>query len=429
MNTKITLRMTIVCVMTSFLVNAQRNCQEKLSLFAENVKTKQFEKASPQLAFLRKNCATLSYATYAHGEKVIAHELKSASNKKQKATELIQLLKDRLDFFPDRTPKGTFLPKIGALMIKHNIGTISEQYQWFEDAFTQDKKNFKNPINLYYYFELYYKLYQAKTQHISLEMLIKKYEIVLEKLNVEKERNPKNDKAITTLSTNMNVLIQKEATCETLIPMYKKKLPTNRTNIDWLRKAAGQLDAKGCKEDALFIELVEAIDAIKPDADSKLYLHQIHDKKGNTEKATIYLNAYLTLEMDGVKKAKVLNSKGQKAAKVNQKSKAYMYFVKATNANPYSGAAYVGLARLYGASANECGTDSFSKRAIYWKAADTARKAMEVDPSIKTEAKSLIENYMQLAPSKPDIFKKGYKGGEKIALNCWIGGTVTVPNL
>jgi len=429
MKTQNTLKATLLCMLISFWLNAQHNCQETLSLFAENVKTKRFAEAAPQLKILREHCATLNYVTYAYGERVLTHELEEASDKKQKANELIQLLKDRLELFPERTQKGMFLPKIGALMVKYNIGTISEQYQWFEDAFTQDKENFKHPVSLYYYFELYHKMYQEKTHGISIENLLKKYETVLEKLAFEKERTPKNAKAITTLSTNMKVIFDKEATCDVLIPMYEKKFETNRTNVDWLRKAAGQLDAKGCKEDTLFIELVEAIDATEPNANSKLYLYQIHERQGNAAKAQKYVKEYFALETDGAKKATVLNKEGKKAEKRGQKSKARSLYMEATKAAPNSGRAYLNLARLYGSSANECGTDDFTKRAIYWKAADMARKAVTVDASVKSEANGLIANYMQSAPSRPDIFNKGYKGGEKIEMNCWIGGSVTVPAL
>ncbi len=429
MNSITKLHVATLCMLAVLLVNAQHNCQETLSLFAENVKNKRFAEASPQLEQLRKNCAQTSYVIYARGEKVLHHELKEASNQKLVAEKLIQLWKDRLAFFPEKTKKGMFLPKIGAFMVKYDIGSLTAQYKWFDDAFTADEKHFTNPVNLYYYFELYYKMYQAKTHGISLEDLMRKFELIQEKFTSEKERSPKNAKAIATLSNNMNVLIEKEATCETLIPMYRKKLPTNLKNVDWLRKAAGRLDAKNCKEDALFIELVEAIDSEAPSAESKLYLHKIHERKGNSAKAEQYFKDYLNLETDTDKKVTILNSKGKKAEKKGQKSKARSYYLEALKVNANSGSTYLNLARLYGSSANECGTDTFTKRAMYWKAAETARKALNVDSSVKTEANGLIANYMKSAPSKPDVFNQGLKGGEKIEMKCWVGGYVIVPKL
>jgi len=80
-------------------------------------------------------------------------------------------------------------------------------------------------------------------------------------------------------------------------------------------------------------------------------------------------------------------------------------------------------------SVNQCGKDEFTKRAGYWKAAEMARKAGQVDPSLKSIAARTVNSYMKSAPSKSDVFSKGYKGGESIPLNCWIGGSVRVPNL
>ena len=67
------------------------------------------------------------------------------------------------------------------------------------------------------------------------------------------------------------------------------------------------------------------------------------------------------------------------------------------------------------------------KRIVYWKAAETAKNAMQTSSS--AEANDLIKSYMQLAPDQVLTFNEGYKGGAKITLNCWVGGFVIVPKL
>jgi hypothetical protein len=124
MKTITTFLVTTFCVLISFTSNAQNNCNETLSLFDENVKTKRYSEALPQVAFLRKNCATLNYVIYARGETLLKQELKQAINKKNAASQLIELYKDRIKLFPEKTKKGSILPKIGALMINYKIGTI-----------------------------------------------------------------------------------------------------------------------------------------------------------------------------------------------------------------------------------------------------------------------------------------------------------------
>lgn len=424
-----------------FTTNAQNKCNETLSLFAGNVTSKNFTEAKPQLNYLRKNCATINSAIYAYGETVLKYELKNAKDKKEAALALIQLYKDRIANVPSKTKKGLILSKIGAVMTNHKIGSIKEQYDVFDKAFTSDQKNFKNPKYIYKYFELYYKMYTSNEYGIQLENLIEKFESVNEKFAYEKNRLSKikeqkkvdlvekNIAAIDQLSNNMTVLLEKVATCKTLLPLFRKKLEANKNNVQWLKRAASRLDAKKCNDSPLFLELVEAIDMVEPTANSKLYLYKIYKSKGDEEKAGKYLKEYLAMETDSVKRGEMFNTLGGQAAKKGQKSKAREFFLKASKIKETSGNAYINIARLYASSANQCGTDEFSKRATYWKAAEMAKKALQVDSSKKGEARELINFYMQSAPSKIDIFKEGYKGGEKISIKCWIGGTVTVPKL
>jgi hypothetical protein len=92
------------------------------------------------------------------------------------------------------------------------------------------------------------------------------------------------------------------------------------------------------------------------------------------------------------------------------------------------GRAHLLIASLYASSANDCGDNQFNKRAIYWLAADIARKAGRVDASIKKLATRTAQSYMGRAPSKTDIFSEANEGS-KITFNCWVGASVTVPKL
>jgi hypothetical protein len=98
------------------------------------------------------------------------------------------------------------------------------------------------------------------------------------------------------------------------------------------------------------------------------------------------------------------------------------------DANPSNGKAYLMIASLYASSANDCGTTTFEKRAIYWKAADVARQAGRVDPALSGRAAQAATSYASKAPSKEDIFNSGMSG-KTVSFNCWVGGSVTVPSL
>jgi hypothetical protein len=93
--------------------------------------------------------------------------------------------------------------------------------------------------------------------------------------------------------------------------------------------------------------------------------------------------------------------------------------MKALDANPSDVRPYLSIAQMYAASANNCGSDNFNKRAVFWLAASMARKG---------GSSSTAANYMAKAPQKNEIFNKG-NAGQKISIGCWIGRSVTVPNL
>ena len=141
-----------------------------------------------------------------------------------------------------------------------------------------------------------------------------------------------------------------------------------------------------------------------------------------------YLNQSYDLETDNFKKAKLayriagsLKNKGDYSAARN-------YYRKALSLSPSMGKAYTSIAQMYAASANSCGTDVFSKRAVYWLAASEARKAARVDANLASYANGLADSYEGKAPSRSDIFEKG-NGGQVINIGCWIGASVTVPKL
>ncbi|EDP98265.1 hypothetical protein U8527_19855 [Kordia algicida OT-1] len=457
MKKTITLFVAGLFALTSFTTLNAQDCKTKLSLFAENAKAKNYAEAETQLNELRKECPTISSALYAYGERIYKAKLKTATDKKAVAQELIQLYRDRLANVPAKTKKGDVLGDIGTLMVDYKIGDVKSQYDVFDEAFKSDLENFKNPKSLYQYFELYYNMYQTGDSGVLLENLIEKFEELTEKFESESERLAKtkneliakkdagqeltskekrneriadtNIKAIAIFSGNMESLVEKVSTCETLIPLFRKNFDANRNNTLWLKRAAGRLDVKGCDEDPLFVELVEAVDALEPSANSKRYLAGIYERKGNLVRAEEYLNQSLDMEKDPIKKGKLLYKIAGKAKKRGQKAKARKYYLEAVKSNPSLGGAYLKIAQLYASSVNQCGKDEFTKRAGYWKAAEMARKAGQVDPSLKSIANRTVSSYMKSAPSKSDVFSKGYKGGESIPLNCWIGGSVRVPNL
>jgi tetratricopeptide (TPR) repeat protein len=436
-------------------------CMQDLSIFAEYTKVKNYKSAFEPWMKVRTNCPTINAAVYSYGERILKDYIKNGTPEEQEASkkDLIKLYDEWIQYFPEKKGKkiiGDITSKKAQALLDFKLADIKTVYNTFDEAYTKDAKSFTNPKFLYNYFKTLYDRYKTGDTEISTELLFNKYEEISEKFEFEstelakkldvilkketagsalssKEKRNKrayniNSNAIGTFLSNLDAIIAKEATCENLIPLYKRNFEANKSDVIWLKRAASRMDSKECSDDPLFVTLVEALHALEPSADSAYYLGLLNDKRGDSDQALKYYEESIALETDNYKKAKILMKIANKFRKAGRKSSARSYANKALSFQPSLGRAYLLIAGLYADSANQCGDTQFNKRAVYWLAASTARKAAKVDASLKKLASRTAESYTGRAPSKTDIFTEGNQG-TVIKFNCWINSSITVPSL
>ena len=441
---------------------SKEECFSNLSIFAEYAKVKNYDAAYQPWLKVKADCPDLNPAIYVYGERILKDFIKKSTgnDKKVYKQDLLNLYDQWLKYFSKSKNGNTQVGKILAIkaqsMISLKLGDDKEVYDIYNEAFTKDPTSFKSPKGLYNYFKIYFNLYKAENSSVTLESIFEKYEVLTEKFELEmsvysskldallkkeqsanpltgkESRNKKvyevNMVACSTYLKNLNAIIAKEATCENLIPLYRKNFIKFKTDPIWLNRAASRMDSKDCSDDPLFVELVEALHKLNPSANSAYYLGLLNDKKGNSKMAIEYYTESINLESDNLKKAKTLYKIALKFKKSRQYSKSRSYANKALKYQPSLGSAFLLIANLYAASANNCGNTQFEKRAIYWLAAKEAKKAASVDASVRKIANKTAVSYLGRAPSKTDIFTEG-KSGEIISIKCWIGKKVTVPSL
>ena len=441
---------------------SKEECFSNLSIFAEYAKVKNYDAAYQPWLKVKADCPDLNPAIYVYGERILKDFIKKSTgnDKEVYKQDLLNLYDQWLKYFSKSKNGNTQVGKILAIkaqsMISLKLGDDKEVYDIYNEAFTKDPNSFKSPKGLYNYFKIYFNLYKAENSSVTLESIFEKYEVLTEKFELEmsvysskldallkkeqsanpltgkESRNKKvyevNMVACSTYLKNLNAIIAKEATCENLIPLYRKNFIKFKTDPIWLNRAASRMDSKDCSDDPLFVELVEALHKLNPSANSAYYLGLLNDKKGNSKMAIEYYTESINLESDNLKKAKTLYKIALKFKKSRQYSKSRSYANKALKYQPSLGSAFLLIANLYAASANNCGNTQFEKRAIYWLAAKEAKKAASVDASVRKIANKTAVSYLGRAPSKTDIFTEG-KSGEIISIKCWIGKKVTVPSL
>ncbi|QKX04258.1 tetratricopeptide repeat protein [Aquimarina sp. TRL1] len=431
------------------------DCATTASIAYEHAKVKNYDAAEEPLWKVRKECPTYSVATYQFGEKLLKHKLKKAqgADKTAIANELIALMKERFQYFPAKTKVGAMHSDIGQVMYDTKIGTTEAQFAEFHKAYTTDKKNFKGAKKLYTYFSLLVDLQDAGKK--KLQDVFELYDDITEKIEDEESAKAKTIATLTEKEESGTALSSKEkrklknaginlaayskvkaginqklgarADCDKLIPFYNEQFAEKSGDVKWLKGAAGRMSAKECTADPLFFKLVEALHKAEPSAKSAYYLGILAMKDKQRSKALEYFNQSAELETKASDKAKVYFKIGEVLKKQGSYGKARSYYKKALQQKPSLGTSYLRIASMIASSANNCGTDVFSKRAVYWLAANYANRAAKVDPSLKSVAAKTAANYRAKAPSKTDIFNN--PGISSVKIGCWIGETVKVPKL
>ncbi|HNU58597.1 MAG TPA: tetratricopeptide repeat protein, partial [Aquaticitalea sp.] len=371
--------------------------------------------------------------------------------------DLMKLWDEALLNFPSKYTKGGVLSDKGQLMYdqKDVLGATNKQiYDVLDKAYNEDIDNFTHPRALYIYFSSMVDMYEAG--EVDVQSVFNAYDDVSEKINKEidnytEKLNPlvQREEAgetlggkdlqykdsytsylenYNTISGSMDTKLGQLANCENLIPLYQKDFEANKSNTEWLQRAVSRMYNKECTTDPLYTTLVKAYDAATPSADTKYFVADLLFSQGKTTEGNKYLDEAYELETNPIKKAKRAYEIGKSLRKKGQYGKARTYFQNALRLSPSMGRAHLEIAQMYNASANDCGDTVFNKRAVYWLAADEARKAAKVDGSVASYANQLIANYEAKAPSRQDIFTQNM-AGKTINIGCWIGLSVKVPNL
>ncbi len=451
MKTKITI--LLVALFASFNIGfAQQNeeCMNNLSIFNDYAKNNKYDEAYEPWMKVRTKCPKFNRAIYVSGEKILEHKIENAVGADKVAFEndLLLLNTEYNEHFSSKYANYKMLEDNANLKYKfrEDLGlSDADLYPIFDEIYKTEKENFKDPKALYTYYSLMVSLYDAGAK--TPQQLFDKFDDVSEKIETEVEKataklnvllakeeaattlTKKEEKykrfyqqtleAYETISDSMDKITGQRANCEVLIPLYQKDFEAFKNDATWLQRAMNRMYNKGCKDDPLFLKLVEQKNRIQPNADTAFYLYLLTNEQK-------YFDQTIQLESDPLKKAKLYKKLAGEFKDKGSYGKARQYYMEALKLNPSDGRPYLSIAAMYAKSANSCGDSNFNKRAVFWLAANEAAKAGNVDSRLKSAASQTVANYNSKAPSKADIFSAA-NSGQTITIGCWIGRSVTVP--
>ena len=446
--------MLIGYVATGFAHGQNAECMTNLSIFSEHAKVKNYEAAYEPWKMVYETCPGLNRATFLYGERILKDKIKKSSGAEQEGyiNDLLALHDASIVHFPNKTMMADVIIDKVLMKREHKMISNEDIYNNLRQGFTEDKAHFKNPKALYLYFSSLVDLHKDGKK--ELQEVFDVYDEVIEKIEVENskltniitELLPKEDASTLTKKEKSRLRVSRKnsesygkiigsidaklgalADCENLIPLYEKSFEAKKADVKWVKGAVSRMFNKECTDDPLFAKLVGVQAELDPSADTYVYLGNLKYKAGDTKGAIADFDKALVLETDAKKKSNI----AYKVATIyrrGSKGTARKYAQKALDASPSNGKAYLLIASLYASSANQCGKTTFEKRAMYWKAAEVARKAGRVNPSLKSRANKSAASYNAKAPTKEMIFTEGM-AGKTVTFSCWVGGSVKVPNL
>jgi tetratricopeptide (TPR) repeat protein len=443
---KITFLLAAMLLLVSAKTNAQddakRECTIKYNLFKGDFQSKKYEEAYKNWIILMDDCKDLSVNIYKFGS-TLAEDVKKDPALAKRVYE------QRLQYFPTKNPAkvhsdyATYLSKnklasddvIFSILEKgYNIDPtkmgVKNLYLYFQGVTDRNKDT--NPQKV---FDTYDDVLESVSE--KLDGYAKKLIPLSDSTKVldKREKSLKsaytiNSKALGTVESGLDAIISEIATCERLVPLYKRDFEANKENAVWLRRAVSRMFKKGCQDEPMYETLAKAYAEAAPSPDSKSFYAGILEKNGDASGAAAMRKEAFDLETDPIKKAKYKLKFAYAAKARGQKSRARSLAREAIGYNPNFGKAYLFIGSLYQSSVkgSDCGKGEFEKRMIYAAALRQAQRAAAVDPSISSSAGRYIRNYRANLPSKKVVFTAGVEPGSSYTIKCWIGETVRVPN-
>ena len=262
------------------------------------------------------------------------------------------------------------------------------------------------------------KLYQAGT--IDADMIMTDYNNISESIAAslaekEDEKLQSALKDVETMFANSGV-----ASCENMIALYEPRYnaaPEDKDNLTAIVKMLGRAD---CLDSELFLKAVESLHKIEPSAATAYNLYKLYSKADDTKNAVKFLKD--AIEMTDAADTKQIASyyfelgqynfkkAGNNAAAVEAAKKA------AELDESLKGRAYLLIGTVWGQL--RCGGNEVEGHAHFWVAYDYVNKAKAADPSLADDADALARQYAAYFPDKADAFMYDLVSGASYTVSC-----------
>ena len=424
-------------------------CEENLTIYNEFYKQKSYESALKAWFYLFINSPMRIKNIYIHGATMYKSFIKNETDSVKREILIDNLLKiydQRNMYYPGQ--EGKVLGLKGSDLYKYRKGdlnSLQQAYNILRESFNIDQENTQARA-LNYYFLSAVKLY-GKTDKKKLIALFSDLSNIVEykeaqinqsnfDLTEKKELTSKESKIlkknISDLKTLNNVRVNMEktlaphVTCEKLEALYEPNFELNKTNLEWLQRAADLLKKKECFDADIYYKVTAKLYESNPTTRSAFYMGYLSLKKEDYSAAIDYLSQAVEGEDDSIKKSEYLLYLAKTYAAMGQNREAKKHALLANQHRSGWGAPFILIGDLYAQTSRSCGentgnltNDEFTKRVGYWAAIEKYNYAKKIDSLLTEEANKKIKKYIEQAPDKTSTFQIIGLDQTEYRIECW----------
>lgn len=401
--------------------------EEKISLYDDYRKNKEFVKAKPHLNWLLTNTPDLNTSIYINGAEIYQNlaRLEKDPAKKNALIDSLLLIHDLRIKYCGEEDNVINRKALAAVMFWANEdGKEKLVLDLMDQAFKLNGNNILDGTLIPYMQVI--KINKLKLKNLTDDEVLERYDnvqnILDSKIKVASSQ-AKND-LVTRYRTwkedvDKILLSMIKVDCEFVRTKLGPKFKQNPSDLGLAKKIFAFMLQDKCTDDPLWLQAAEEIHKVEKDFGLAKNLGIRYLSMENYSKAIVFFDEALGLASVGPDKADILIYKGAIESRNGSKSAARDLYRQALAADGSKKEVYEKIGDLYYGSFNDCAKkESMAEdRLVYLAAYDMYQRA--------GEAKKMAMAKDQF-PSREEIFLVNWNTGDTQKVGCWIGETVTI---
>ncbi len=395
--------------------------QEKVVLYTDMKKAKNYEAALPPLNWLFENAPNLNSSIYINGADIyeeLADKAKDAQKKQEYIDKALGMYDQRIEHFGDEV---NVLNRKASTAMKF-MYSDKDNYDKLYDIY---KKTVDTSGDKLAYYNVTPYMNVAKVQYergkFDAEKVIELYD-QLTKINDDNIAAGKSADKYAEQQEKIDAIFTSTVTvsCDYIQENMVPKLEANPDDTDLAKKIIALSISSSCTDMPFFTQAAEATFSKEPNPGLAKTIASRKLRDDDTEGAQEWFNKALEISTDDAQKGEIYMDMATIKQKNGDKAGARNDALKAASLSAQEAEkAYGMVGNMYFSSFDSCkgGEDPVKDRAVFIAAYDMYKKAG--NSSGMSQAKAQF-------PSKEEVFTFNHKVGESINVGCWVGESVSV---